>query len=260
MLGQDTVELSKPVELGRPVTNWNKPVQIGNPISLIHSQATENKPVNKDEPFDIRNYIPLGWASLGMDAYFYSRELTKLSNEARERGDYVLAKDLADQAVTVANKGIKQVKAGATNDIITLATGELLVVARGARIAKAAISGGNKLAGGALNKVTTATINAPKGVAWHRISGIVRGAAKGKGNFGLGAGTFDEAMTAGKSWVGDGFKIASDGKTMISADGLRQFRPPSFKPNLEKTQANFEWRNVNKGQWQGNGHLDIIGN
>lgn len=53
---------------------------------------------------------------------------------------------------------------------------------------------------------------------------------------------------------------ASDGKTMISADGLRQFRPPSFKPKLGKTQANFEWRNVNQGQWQGNGHLDILGN
>jgi len=67
-------------------------------------------------------------------------------------------------------------------------------------------------------------------------------------------------MTAGRSWVGDGFKIASDGKTMISANGLRQFSPPSFKPKLGKTQANFEWRNVNQGQWQGNGHLDILGN
>jgi RHS repeat-associated protein len=101
---------------------------------------------------------------------------------------------------------------------------------------------------------------AAKGVPWQKISGIVRDAAKGKGNFGLGTGTLDEAMTAGKSWVGDGFNIASDGKTMISADGLRQFRPPSFKPKLGKTQANFEWRNVNQGQWQGNGHLDILGN
>lgn len=65
-------------------------------------------------------------------------------------------------------------------------------------------------------------------------------------------------MTADRSWVGDGFKIASDGKTMISADGLRQFRPPSFKSKLGKTKANFEWRNVNQGQWQGNGHLNII--
>jgi hypothetical protein len=95
-------------------------------------------------------------------------------------------------------------------------------------------------------------------VPWQKISGIVRDAARGKGNFGLGSGTVDEAMAAGKSWVGSGFKIASDGRTMISSDGLRQFRPPSFKPRLGKEQANFEWRNVNRGRWQGNGHLDII--
>lgn len=86
----------------------------------------------------------------------------------------------------------------------------------------------------------------------------MRDAKKGKGNFGLGKGTHDEAMEAGKSWVGSGYKIASDGKTMVSSDGLRQFRPPTFKPRLNKTQANFEWRNVNKGPWQGNGHLDVI--
>jgi RHS repeat-associated protein len=90
-----------------------------------------------------------------------------------------------------------------------------------------------------------------------RISSIVARASKGNGNFGLGSSSFDEAMNAGKSWVGDGFRIASDGKTMISANGLRQFRPPSLKPRLNKIQANFEWRNVNKGKWQGNGHLDI---
>ena len=91
-----------------------------------------------------------------------------------------------------------------------------------------------------------------------RISGILRAAVRGKGNFGLGRGTLNEATEAGRSWVGNGYKVASDGKTMISSDGLRQFRPPSFKPSLGKTQANFEWRNVNQGQWQGNGHLDIV--
>jgi len=60
------------------------------------------------------------------------------------------------------------------------------------------------------------------------------------------------------AWVGKGYTIASDGKTLVSADGLRQFRPPSFKPKLGIQQANFEWRNVSKGAWQGNGHLDII--
>ena len=40
--------------------------------------------------------------------------------------------------------------------------------------------------------------------------------------------------------MGEGATVASDGKTLISADGLRQYRPPSFKPNLGKVQANFE--------------------
>jgi filamentous hemagglutinin len=53
-------------------------------------------------------------------------------------------------------------------------------------------------------------------------------------------------------------KLASDGKTMISSDGLRQFRQPSYKPKLDKTQANFEWRKTDYGKWQSNGHLDII--
>jgi hypothetical protein len=92
---------------------------------------------------------------------------------------------------------------------------------------------------------------------WANISGILRKASKGKGNFGVGKGTREEAVAAGRAWVGKGYKIASDGKTMVSSDGLRQFRPPTYKPRLGKVQANFEWRNINKGQWQGNAHLDV---
>jgi hypothetical protein len=33
-----------------------------------------------------------------------------------------------------------------------------------------------------------------------------------------------------------------DGKTLISSNGLRQLRPPSYKPNLDKWQANFDER------------------
>jgi RHS repeat-associated protein len=93
---------------------------------------------------------------------------------------------------------------------------------------------------------------------WPKLSGILRDAVKGKGNFGLGSGTTEQAAAAGKAWVGKGATLASDGKTLVSENGLRQFRPPSFKPNLGKTQANFEERNVPKGQWQSNGHLDIM--
>ena len=91
-----------------------------------------------------------------------------------------------------------------------------------------------------------------------RFSGILRDAVKGKGNFGLGSATRAEAMELGHAWVGSNYRTSSDGTAMISADGLRQFRPPSFKDRLGITQANFEWRNRNSGAWQGNGHLDIV--
>ncbi len=89
------------------------------------------------------------------------------------------------------------------------------------------------------------------------LAGMLRQAMAGKGNFGIGSGTVDQANAMGRAWVGEGFEIASDGITLISKDGLRQFRPPSYKPQLGKVQANFEWRPENLKQWQGNGHLDI---
>jgi hypothetical protein len=69
-----------------------------------------------------------------------------------------------------------------------------------------------------------------------------------------------ESESLGRSWVGDGYRVASDGKTLISKDGMRQFRPPSYKPNLGRYQANFEQRIPGQitRQWFSNGHLDII--
>jgi len=99
---------------------------------------------------------------------------------------------------------------------------------------------------------------AARGGSWAKTSGILRDAAKGKGNYWLGTGTYNEAMQAGRSWVGEGFAISRDGSSWISSNGLRQFRPPSFKPKWGIEQANFQWRNVSKGPWQSNGHLDII--
>ena len=90
-------------------------------------------------------------------------------------------------------------------------------------------------------------------------SSIVRAASRGKGNFGLGSATADESANAGQAWVGRGSRIASDGKTMVSKDGLRQYRPPSYKPQLGKPQANFESRSKPSGKWESNGHLDITG-
>jgi RHS repeat-associated protein len=94
-----------------------------------------------------------------------------------------------------------------------------------------------------------------------KMSGQLRDAAKGKGNYGLGTATRNQADDMGRAWVGDGAKLASDGKTLVSKDGLRQYRPPTAKPNSPhaKTgvQANLERRFKPEGQWQGNGHLDI---
>ncbi|MBW9210510.1 hypothetical protein KV100_12685 [Mumia sp. zg.B21] len=94
---------------------------------------------------------------------------------------------------------------------------------------------------------------------WPVISGVVRDASRSKGNFGLGSGTASQATRAGESWVGDGYRIASDGKSLVSRDGLRVFRPPSWKSNLGKYQANFEY--WVEGQVTrkpiGNGHFDV---
>ena len=94
---------------------------------------------------------------------------------------------------------------------------------------------------------------------WARLSGQLTEATKGKGNFGIGSGTREQAGVMGKAWVGDGYKVASDGKTLVSQDGLRQYRPPTYKPSQQGTQANFEQRfpGQETKKWQSNAHLDI---
>jgi hypothetical protein len=72
-----------------------------------------------------------------------------------------------------------------------------------------------------------------------------------------GSATAEQAAAMGNAWVGEGAALASDGKTMVSADGLRQYRPPSYKPNLGRVQANLEGRSEAKGAWQSNAHVDI---
>jgi RHS repeat-associated protein len=88
--------------------------------------------------------------------------------------------------------------------------------------------------------------------------GILRDAAAGKGNFGVGQANASTAQRLGNAWVGEGSQVASDGKTLLSGDGLRQFRPPSLKPSLDRVQANFEARPTPEGAWQSNAHLDVI--
>jgi RHS repeat-associated protein len=91
-----------------------------------------------------------------------------------------------------------------------------------------------------------------------KIQGILSTMAEHRaGNFGLGSATRAQAEKTGLRWVGSNHRVASDGRTLISHDGLRQYRPPSFKPNLDKVQANFEQRPKPEGPWKKNGHLDI---
>lgn len=95
---------------------------------------------------------------------------------------------------------------------------------------------------------------------WALLSGMFRDAAAGKGNFGVGSATLEQSEVLGKAWVGNGYKVASDGKTLVSANRLRQYRPASWKPSQGKWQANLEQRfpgQVSKA-WQSNAHVDII--
>ena len=88
---------------------------------------------------------------------------------------------------------------------------------------------------------------------------ILARAKSGKGNFGLGKGTYADAIEAGKKWVGKGYRTSSKNKNiLISSDGKRQFRMPSHKPRHGKYQANFESRESFKGEFKNDGHLDII--
>jgi len=136
---------------------------------------------------------------------------------------------------------------------LTTATG---VKVLGGKISSQLITGGEKMIAaaaesGALTK---------GGTTLGEEMGILRDAAKGTGNYGLGTASRADAVRLGESWVGDGYKVASDGKTLISKDGLRQFRPPSLKSSSFAStgeQANFELRSRPFGPWAGNGHLNI---
>jgi len=95
-----------------------------------------------------------------------------------------------------------------------------------------------------------------------KLSGMLREAAQGVKDFGIGSATVEQANALGRAWVGEGATLASDGKTLVSANGLRQYRPPSLKPNsplaVTGTQANLEGRAVNSGKWTSNAHIDIV--
>lgn len=101
---------------------------------------------------------------------------------------------------------------------------------------------------------------------WPELAGALKDAAnsskaalkgEGKINYGMGSFNKEQTLAMGEAWVGPNYMTSSNGY-LISKDGLRQFRPPSYKPKLEKYQANFEQRSIPKGKWGANGHVDLI--
>jgi len=75
------------------------------------------------------------------------------------------------------------------------------------------------------------------------------------GNYGIGSATAEVTEAAAEAWLGEGQFQTSVG--WQSADRTRNYRSPSFKPNLGVTQANFESRAGDKGAWSSNGHVTI---
>jgi hypothetical protein len=94
---------------------------------------------------------------------------------------------------------------------------------------------------------------------WPLIIGTLQTAAREKGYYGLGTVTRQEADVIGRAWVGDGARLASDGKTWVSKDGLRKYRPFTLKKTRGVWQANLEWRTDPTGTWLSNGHLNLKG-
>lgn len=76
-----------------------------------------------------------------------------------------------------------------------------------------------------------------------------------------------DADRLGESFLGPGYTISSDGKAFVSADGLRQYRPPTPKRGIDPVtgepysrtgvQANFQSRGEASGPWQNNVHIDV---
>jgi len=91
---------------------------------------------------------------------------------------------------------------------------------------------------------------------WPWYTETLKSAVVGRGNYSLGSGSVEDAEILGEAWVGPNSRQSSDGTATISADGLRQWRPPINK-QIGWTQSNFEIRVDPKGGWQGNGHFLI---
>jgi hypothetical protein len=103
--------------------------------------------------------------------------------------------------------------------------------------------------------------DACRGLTAAEIASFLDDAATGMGNFRLGRASARVAQALGIAWVAAGARsIRKQGlgfDVEISADGLRQYRSPSYKPNQRRIQANYDRRERSAGDWQHRGHLDI---
>ena len=89
------------------------------------------------------------------------------------------------------------------------------------------------------------------------VDAIMRVAPKAKGQYGLGAANRRQAEQAAERWIGQAGRDTSLKGGRISANGLRQYRAPSYKSKLGYRQANFESRQVPSGRWTNDSHLRI---
>ena len=87
--------------------------------------------------------------------------------------------------------------------------------------------------------------------------GLLRETRQRTGNFNMGNGTRADADLLGEAWVGPGATWSSNGRALVSADGLRRYRPPSWKQEWNNYQANFEWKYPDGREFPHNGHLHI---
>jgi hypothetical protein len=93
-----------------------------------------------------------------------------------------------------------------------------------------------------------------------QLSEMLRAAAQGKGNFGVGSATLEQAKVLGLAWVGPGYRVSkTDPGILLSYDGLRMYRSPTFKPKGPTYfQANLQSRYKDSGPWPNNAHVGIL--
>jgi len=105
----------------------------------------------------------------------------------------------------------------------------------------------------ALGVSTTVGIDDPNAPA-----AILDAASQGSGDFGAGSGYCADANAIGEDWVGPNARLSSNGRALLSENGLRAYRFPQFKPSLGVFQANLESRGVPYGPYGSNGHVTIL--